>query len=45
VIAKRPAVKLGRMVNRIWGQPASQLHERYEACDFETWTQDKVAPQ
>ena len=42
-IAQRPAVKLGRMVNRTWGQPASQLHERHEASDFETQTQDKVA--
>jgi GST-like protein len=31
------------MVNRTWGQPASQLHERHEASDFETKTQDKVA--
>ena len=41
-IAKRPAVKRGRMVNRTWGQPASQLHERHDASDFETKTQDKV---
>jgi GSH-dependent disulfide-bond oxidoreductase len=44
VIAQRPAVKRGRMVNRTWGQPSSQLHERHEASDFETKTQDKVAP-
>ncbi|QPF89694.1 glutathione-dependent disulfide-bond oxidoreductase [Bradyrhizobium commune] len=43
-IAKRPAVKRGRMVNRISGDPASQLHERHDASDFETKTQDKVAP-
>jgi GST-like protein len=43
-IAKRPAVKRGRMVNRTWGQPASQLHERHEASDFETRTQDKLDP-
>ena len=43
-IAQRSAVKRGRMVNRTWGQPASQLHERHEASDFETKTQDKVAP-
>ena len=43
-IAQRPAVQRGRMVNRTWGQPASQLHERHEASDFETKTQDKVAP-
>jgi GST-like protein len=41
-IAKRPAVKRGRMVNRISGDPASQLHERHEASDFDTKTQDKV---
>jgi GST-like protein len=44
VIAQRPALKRGRMVNRTWGQPASQLHERHEASDFETKTQDKAAP-
>ena len=41
-IAKRPAVQRGRMVNRTWGQPASQLHERHESSDFDTHTQDKV---
>src|SRR5205809_3539438 len=41
-IAKRPAVKRGRMVNRISGDPASQLHERHEASDFDTKTQDKT---
>ncbi len=44
VIAARPAVQRGRMVNRTWGEPDSQLHERHEASDFETKTQDKVAP-
>ena len=43
-IAKRPAVQRGRMVNRTWGQPASQLHERHDAGDFDTRTQDKLAP-
>jgi GSH-dependent disulfide-bond oxidoreductase len=43
-IAERPAVQRGRMVNRTWGQPSSQLHERHEASDFDTQTQDKVAP-
>jgi GSH-dependent disulfide-bond oxidoreductase len=38
----RPAVKRGRMVNRISGEPASQLHERHDAGDFATKTQDKV---
>jgi GST-like protein len=41
-IAKRPAVKRGRIVNRISGDPASQLHERHDASDFETKTQDKI---
>ena len=44
-IAQRPAVQRGRMVNRTWGEPSSQLHERHEASDFDTLTQDKaVAP-
>jgi GST-like protein len=43
-IAQRPAVKRGRMVNRLSGQPASQLHERHDASDFELRTQDKVSP-
>jgi len=42
-IARRPAAQRGRMVNRTWGQPASQLHERHEASDFDTRTQDKLA--
>jgi GST-like protein len=42
-IAGRAAVKRGRMVNRLHGDPASQLRERHEASDFETKTQDKVA--
>ena len=42
VIAERPAVKRGRMVNRGWGDPASQLHERHSAEDFDTKTQDKI---
>ena len=41
-IAQRPGVKRGRMVNRTWGDPASQLHERHDASDFDTMTQDKV---
>ncbi|MGF7055648.1 GST-like protein [Bosea sp. OAE752] len=39
----RPAVKRGRMVNRAVGDPSEQLHERHEAGDFETRTQDKLA--
>ncbi|MBL0114560.1 MAG: glutathione-dependent disulfide-bond oxidoreductase [Sphingomonadales bacterium] len=42
-IAKRPAVKRGRMVNRAVGDPASQLRERHDASDFLTKTQDKLA--
>ena len=42
LIAARPAVKRGRMVNRTMGDPASQLHERHDASDFETKTQDKI---
>jgi len=34
-VAKRPAVRRGRMVNRVWGDPASQLAERHAASDFE----------
>ena len=41
-IWQRPAVKRGRMVNRTWGEPSSQLHERNDAGDFETRTQDKI---
>jgi GSH-dependent disulfide-bond oxidoreductase len=40
-IADRPAVKRGRMVNRISGEPSGQLHERHDAGDFQTKTQDK----
>ncbi|WP_310462230.1 glutathione-dependent disulfide-bond oxidoreductase [Sphaerotilus sp.] len=41
-VAARPAVQRGRKVNRVQGDPASQLHERHEASDFETKTQDKL---
>jgi GSH-dependent disulfide-bond oxidoreductase len=41
----RPAVQRGRMVNRTYGEPSSQLHERHDARDFETKTQDKVMSQ
>jgi GST-like protein len=43
-IGNRPAVRRGRMVNRTSGEPSSQLHERHDAGDFETKTQDKLAP-
>ncbi len=42
-IAARPAVKRGRMVNRLSGDPSEQLHERHDASDFDTKTQDKIA--
>ncbi|HYF19264.1 MAG TPA: glutathione-dependent disulfide-bond oxidoreductase [Ramlibacter sp.] len=42
-IAQRPAARRGRMVNRTWGDPASQLHERHDASNFETRTQDRLA--
>ena len=42
-IDARPAVKRGRMVNRTSGEPREQLHERHDASDFETRTQDKLA--
>ena len=42
LIGERPAVKRGRMVNRVSGDPSSQLHERHDASDFETKTQDKL---
>jgi GST-like protein len=38
----RPAVKRGRMVNRLTGEPSEQLHERHDASDFDTRTQDKL---
>lgn len=41
-IAKRPAVQRGRMVNRVTGPLESQLHERHDASDFDTCTQDKL---
>ncbi len=44
-IKDRPAVQRGRMVNRAFGDPASQLHERHDASDFDTKTQDKIAAQ
>ena len=41
-IDARPAVQRGRMVNRPFGEPSSQLHERHDAADFDTKTQDKM---
>ena len=42
-IDARPAAKRGRMVNRAFGDPSEQLHERHDASDFDTKTQDKIA--
>ena len=44
-IDSRPAVQRGRMVNRVVGEPHTQLHERHAAEDFETRTQDKLSPE
>ncbi|ESZ03508.1 glutathione-dependent disulfide-bond oxidoreductase [Mesorhizobium sp. L48C026A00] len=44
-IDARPAVQRGRMVNRAFGEPAMQLHERHDASDFDTRTQDKLAAE
>ena len=41
-IDARPAVRRGRMVNRLWGDPAEQLPERHDASDFERRTADKL---
>jgi GSH-dependent disulfide-bond oxidoreductase len=41
-LGQRSAVKRGRMVNRVQGEPSSQLHERHDASDFDTKTQDKI---
>ena len=41
-IDARPAVQRGRMVNRTFGEPTLQLHERHDAGDFDTRTQDKI---
>jgi GST-like protein len=44
-IGARPAVKRGRIVNRLQGEPSQQLHERHDASDFELRTQDKLEAQ
>ena len=41
-LLERPAVKPGTMVNRVYGEPSSQLHERHDSSDFDTKTQDKL---
>ena len=40
-VAQRPAVQRGRKVNRVTGPLEDQLHERHDASDFDTHTQDK----
>ena len=44
-IGARPAVRRGRIVNRVMGDPAAQLRERHDASDFDTKTQDKLDAQ
>jgi GST-like protein len=44
-VLARPAVKRGRMVNRTYGDPSEQLHERHAASDFDSRTQDKIGAQ
>jgi GST-like protein len=41
-IDARPAVKRGRIVNRLSGDESEQLHERHDATDFELRTEDKI---
>ena len=41
-IEARTAVVRGRMVNKTSGPPEGQLHERHDASDFDTNTQDKI---
>ena len=42
-LMERPAVRRGRMVNRLSGEPSEQLRERHDASDFDLRTQDKLA--
>ena len=44
-VSSRPAYIRGAMVNKPFGPPESQLHERHDASDFETQTQDKIGPK
>ncbi|AOV15812.1 glutathione-dependent disulfide-bond oxidoreductase [Acidihalobacter aeolianus] len=41
-IHAREAVRRGRMVNRMRGEPSEQLRERHDASDFELRTEDKL---
>lgn len=40
-IFQRPAAQRGRMVNRVYGELESQLHERHDKSDFDLRTEDK----
>jgi GST-like protein len=42
MLSERPAVTRGRMVNKANGPLEEQLHERHDASDFDTQTQDKI---
>jgi GST-like protein len=44
-VLERPAVQRGRMVNRTFGDPSTQLHERHDASDFATKTPDKLSSE
>ena len=41
-IGERPAVKRGKIVNKVWGEPSEQLAERHDSSDFELRTADKL---
>jgi GST-like protein len=42
-IEARPAVRRGRIVNKLSGDEREQLHERHDSSDFELRTEDKIA--
>jgi GSH-dependent disulfide-bond oxidoreductase len=42
LIAQRPAVKRGGMVNRARGEPDGQMLERHGASDFDNIKQDSI---
>ena len=44
-ISRTQASSTGRIVNRLQGDPAGQLHERHDASDFDLRTQDKLEPK
>jgi GST-like protein len=41
-VGERVPVQRGSMVNRVFGEPSKQLHERHDASDFDTKTLDKI---